>query len=304
MTSVSSLSLSLPSIILLQIMSDKMQEEVDKKQHAQQPNDKGLLVNEWSTTCASGVPQGHSTGVGSWLTGLNGDHEHDVVEFLISGTGNDEGMTHVRPIVYISSFQQFSLGVTYSRFVGIGDKMDKKEMKNDDVSESDSDSEGLPEFVCGPTEDLEYDSDIDDRGSAGKPPHCSPAWNAVLAKMKARLRRKRRHCHFCNAVPQTARICKGCKNARYCGTTCQRQHWSVHKPECMKNAQTMWPRYVAGQSCHNCLLLSPVAFRCVGCVDQANAPWYCSQLCRSLHAERHATKVLAVGQVCLSLDID
>jgi hypothetical protein len=187
------------------------------------------------------------------------------------------------------------------------EKKSKKKKICNDMPESDSDTDDLPEIECGPTG--EHDSDTDDLpeiecAPSGKPPHLSPAWDAVLKAMKARIRRKRRHCHFCNALPLTAGICRGCKNARYCGTTCERQHWPVHNPECTQNAPTMRARYDAGQSCHNCLLLSPTAFRCVGCVDQASAPWYCSQLCRSLHAERHTAKVLAVGRVCLGLDMD
>jgi hypothetical protein len=91
---MTSVSFSLSFSLLLQNMSDKMQEEENKKK--QQHNDKGLLMHDWGNR-ASGVSQRHSISVASWMAS-----EDDAVKFLISGTGNDEGMNHVRPILCIS----------------------------------------------------------------------------------------------------------------------------------------------------------------------------------------------------------
>jgi hypothetical protein len=125
----------------------------------------------------------------------------------------------------------------------------------------------------------------------------------ILLALDARNLREHKHCNACNALPRYARRCMGCRNARYCGTVCQRLHWPTHRAECQQNAPTMQARYDARQSCKNCRLLSPVAFRCDGCEDQARAPWYCSQLCRSSHLEIHAAKNRASVRACGYTDL-
>jgi len=44
-----------------------------------------------------------------------------------------------------------------------------------------------------------------------------------------------RHCSFCNTTGSTEsplKVCGACKRVAYCGSTCQKNHWSTHKPVC------------------------------------------------------------------------
>lgn len=42
------------------------------------------------------------------------------------------------------------------------------------------------------------------------------------------------HCSYCRCTVSRQSICSRCKNVAYCNTTCQKAHWKVHKPDCVK----------------------------------------------------------------------
>ncbi|KAJ7057903.1 hypothetical protein C8F01DRAFT_1151489 [Mycena amicta] len=44
----------------------------------------------------------------------------------------------------------------------------------------------------------------------------------------------RNACSMCGKTNAPSR-CSGCLVSRYCGTQCQRTHWSAHKSECIEN---------------------------------------------------------------------
>jgi hypothetical protein len=106
---------------------------------------------------------------------------------------------------------------------------------------------------------------------------------ARLARIDARHRWRRKHCHLCHGLPRFPLRCARCRNARYCTKDCQSRHWSVHKAECKENGITMQARYNAGQSCGNCRLLSPTAVPCNESIpaypNRIYKSWYCSQDC-------------------------
>ncbi|GFO00665.1 histone-lysine N-methyltransferase smyd3 [Plakobranchus ocellatus] len=40
------------------------------------------------------------------------------------------------------------------------------------------------------------------------------------------------HCNFCMKGSEHLKKCGGCKSIRYCGLTCQKGDWKIHKTEC------------------------------------------------------------------------
>ena len=57
-------------------------------------------------------------------------------------------------------------------------------------------------------------------------------FGAVFISNKRRMR-KRDTCTYCGcASPCKLKLCSTCKVARYCNTSCQRAHWSIHRKTC------------------------------------------------------------------------
>ena len=57
--------------------------------------------------------------------------------------------------------------------------------------------------------------------------------NHFYKKLKD-IHRKIKKCKYCNNKKKEYKLflCKGCLNAKYCSTKCQKRHWSQHKTEC------------------------------------------------------------------------
>ena len=47
------------------------------------------------------------------------------------------------------------------------------------------------------------------------------------------------HCHLHEKARGDFRVCGGCKQVRYCGALCQREHWRAHKAACKAAAKTI-----------------------------------------------------------------
>lgn len=48
------------------------------------------------------------------------------------------------------------------------------------------------------------------------------------------LQYKDKDCFACSKVVKKAYKCSSCRNVYYCGSDCQRQHWTSHKEECSR----------------------------------------------------------------------
>lgn len=67
--------------------------------------------------------------------------------------------------------------------------------------------------------------------------HCSAACYQVSkneAYSDAKLGKIYQQCHNCLEWRETCMRCSRCHKAYYCGKSCQKQHWSTHKPNCTK----------------------------------------------------------------------
>jgi hypothetical protein len=63
-------------------------------------------------------------------------------------------------------------------------------------------------------------------------------FGAVFIFKKMRLR-SRDTCTYCGrASPCKLKLCSTCKVARYCNTSCQRAHWSIHRKTCHATVAT------------------------------------------------------------------
>ena len=74
----------------------------------------------------------------------------------------------------------------------------------------------------------------------GNPAKLDPmeGFGAVLLFNKCRMR-SRDTCTYCGwAGPCKLKLCSTCKVARYCNTSCQRAHWSIHRITCRQQVQS------------------------------------------------------------------
>jgi hypothetical protein len=60
-------------------------------------------------------------------------------------------------------------------------------------------------------------------------PPTSQTLESAMARIKARA-----HCAALGCRGDALMTCQGCKKARYCGQTCFKVHWKVHKVDCKK----------------------------------------------------------------------
>ncbi len=68
---------------------------------------------------------------------------------------------------------------------------------------------------------------------AQPPPRGSPAaaeWSDVLSKRFELLT----FCSNCHEEQRQLQVCSGCKVVYYCCDECQKEHWPLHKPECLR----------------------------------------------------------------------
>lgn len=84
------------------------------------------------------------------------------------------------------------------------------------------------------------------------------------------------------------RKCGGCRNANYCSQSCQRSHWSVHKPACKAANQSSAPKA-------NCYILraapqtvnAPVLDNIAGQIEPFNLSSLGDEMAEKRQLERH-----------------
>lgn len=84
-------------------------------------------------------------------------------------------------------------------------------------------------------------------------------------------------CDHCGRAGVPLRRCARCLGARYCGQTCQRAHYSAHKPVCVPPDLKM---LCAGCG-HHFGVVGTMPRRCKRCKD----PVYCSERCAAADAQ-------------------
>ena len=71
---------------------------------------------------------------------------------------------------------------------------------------------------------------------AERPPPGSPAYDEWSDVLEAPFALLPGCCANCGIDDVTLRPCSGCGKAKYCSTTCQEDHWVVHRPTCLRTS--------------------------------------------------------------------
>ncbi|SMN01944.1 hypothetical protein SPONN_222 [uncultured Candidatus Thioglobus sp.] len=93
---------------------------------------------------------------------------------------------------------------------------------------------------------------------------------------------KKMKCSYCNSSGNL-KICRQCKEARYCDRECQVKHWLNHKSDCQRSAKQAALSPLKGMHCACCDRSSINLKACTRC----HKVKYCSKECQGKHWKVH-----------------